>query len=73
MHKMQKVIQFLTIILLTRLCAVECFVELDALTKKATYLDAKVGSYAVLNCPLEFPHDIEIPYILHWNKDVSKK
>lgn len=46
--------------------------EMDLLNQKATYLEAKVGSYAVFNCPLDFPQEIEIPYILHWNKEVNK-
>lgn len=45
--------------------------EMDLLNKP-TYLEAKVGSYAVFNCPLDFPQEIEIPYILHWNKEVTK-
>lgn len=59
-------------ILLTKLCVIECVMEMDLLNQKATYLEAKVGSYAVFNCPLDFPQEIEIPYILHWNKEVNK-
>lgn len=33
------------------------------------YLEAKVGSYVVLNCPVDFPNNNPIPYVLHWNKD----
>lgn len=51
---------------------VQCL-DIDLLNKQATYIDAKVGSYAVFNCPLDFPQDIEIPYILHWNKEVSEQ
>lgn len=47
--------------------------EMDFLNHKPAYLEAKVGSYAVFNCPLDFPQEIEIPYILHWNKEVTKK
>ena len=50
---------------------IQCL-DIDLLNKQATYVDAKVGSYAVFNCPLDFPQDIEIPYILHWNKEVSE-
>jgi len=39
--------------------------------KQATMLSAKVGEYVVFNCPLDFPHDYVIPYILRWNKEVS--
>lgn len=53
-------------------CVIQCL-DIDLLNKQATYIDAKVGSYAVFNCPLDFPQDIEIPYILHWNKEVSKQ
>lgn len=59
-----------TIAILQFVCVVQCL-DLDLLNKQATYLDTKVGSYAVFNCPLDFPQDIEIPYILHWNKEVS--
>jgi hypothetical protein len=38
--------------------------------KQATMLTAKVGEYVVFNCPLDFPHDHVIPYILRWNKEV---
>lgn len=37
--------------------------------KKATFLTANVGESVVFNCPLDFPHDVAIPYILYWNKD----
>lgn len=50
---------------------IQCL-DIDLLNKQATYIDAKVGSYAVFDCPLDFPQDIEIPYILHWNKEVSE-
>lgn len=49
---------------------VQCM-DFDLLNKQASYLDGKVGTYAVFNCPLDFPQDIEIPYILHWNKEVT--
>lgn len=60
-----------SVFLLGFICINQC-IDIDLLNKQATYVDAKVGSYAVFNCPLDFPQDIEIPYILHWNKDVSK-
>lgn len=37
--------------------------------KEATMLSTKVGEYIVFNCPLDFPHDYVIPYILRWNKE----
>ncbi|KAL0267467.1 UNVERIFIED_CONTAM: hypothetical protein PYX00_009725 [Menopon gallinae] len=37
--------------------------------RKAAYLTAAVGEAVVFNCRLDFPHDIVIPYILHWNKE----
>lgn len=58
-------------VILNIVCVIQC-IDIDLLNKQATYVDAKVGSYAVFNCPLDFPQDIEIPYILHWNKDVSR-
>ena len=39
--------------------------------KEPSYLTAAVGEYVVFNCDLDFPHEIPIPYILHWNRDVS--
>lgn len=32
-------------------CVIQCL-DIDLLSKQATYVDAKVGSYAVFNCPL---------------------
>lgn len=40
---------------------------------RPTYLTAAVGEHAVLNCDLNFPQGIRIPYVLNWNKEVSKK
>lgn len=40
--------------------------------KQATMLSTKVGEYVVFNCPLDFPHDYVIPYILRWNKEVGR-
>ncbi|XP_058803562.1 protein borderless isoform X2 [Phymastichus coffea] len=37
--------------------------------KEPSYLTAAVGEYVVFNCDLDFPHEIPIPYILHWNRD----
>ncbi len=56
---------------LMKICLIDCYVDLDYLNRKGVYLDAKVGSYVILNCPLDFPQDIPIPYIVHWHKDVS--
>lgn len=33
------------------ICVIQCL-DIDLLNKQATYIDAKVGSYAVFNCPL---------------------
>nr|XP_018895915.1 PREDICTED: protein borderless isoform X1 [Bemisia tabaci] len=41
----------------------------DGEEEKAIYLTASVGESVVLDCPLDFPHDVPIPYILHWNKE----
>lgn len=59
-----------TVLLVQLVGIVQCM-DFDLLNKQASYLDAKVGTYAVFNCPLDFPQDIEIPYILHWNKEVT--
>lgn len=32
-------------------CVIQCL-DIDLLNKQATYVDAKVGEYAVFNCPL---------------------
>ncbi|KAK3928663.1 Protein borderless [Frankliniella fusca] len=34
-------------------------------------LKASVGDSVVFNCKLEFPNDVPIPYIMHWNKGGS--
>lgn len=39
--------------------------------QKSTNMEAKVGSYAVFNCYIDFPYDFPIPYVVHWSKDVS--
>lgn len=70
MMTMRNAIVLITITL-TKIWLVDGYVDLDYLNQKGIYLDAKVGSYVVLNCPLDFPQDIPIPYIVHWHKDVS--
>ncbi|XP_014210122.1 protein borderless isoform X1 [Copidosoma floridanum] len=37
--------------------------------KEPSYLTAAVGENVIFDCDLDFPHDIPIPYILHWNRD----
>lgn len=69
MHSMIKTVGG-AIALLQFICVVQC-IDLDLLNKQATYLDGKVGSYAVFDCPLDFPQEIEIPYTLVWNKEVT--
>lgn len=39
---------------------------------KTTTLEAKVGSYAVFNCYIDFPYDFPIPYVVHWSKDEKR-
>lgn len=39
--------------------------------KDSNNFTAAVGDYVVFNCHLDFPHEIPIPYILHWNREVS--
>lgn len=41
--------------------------------KEPSFLTAGVGDYIVLNCDLDFPHEIPIPYILRWSHEVSSK
>lgn len=69
--RMRAIAVAVAVLTLHLVCVIQCL-DIDLLNKQATYVDAKVGSYAVFNCPLDFPQDIEIPYILHWNKEVSK-
>lgn len=64
--------KLLSVIILIKLCSIECIEEMDLL-KKPIYLKSKVGSYAVFDCPLDFPQEIEMPYILHWNKEVINR
>lgn len=59
-------------VILMNVILVQSFTDLESLNKKATYLDGKVGSHVILNCPLDFPQDDPIPYVLRWFKDVSK-
>lgn len=66
------IIKLLGVCIILKSCAiVDCLIEMDIASKKASYMESQVGSYVVFNCALEFPHETEIPYILHWNKDVS--
>lgn len=51
--------------------AVWGYTDSEGLNRKATYLEGRVGSHVVLNCPLDFPQDDPIPYVLKWFKDVS--
>lgn len=71
MYKWDAVFKLLSVFLVLESCTVECLMEVEIANKKATYLEGQVGSYVVFNCALEFPHETEIPYVLHWNKDVS--
>lgn len=61
----------LSVVLLINVVSVMCFMDLEQLNRKATYLEGKVGSHVVFNCPLDFPTDSPIPYVLRWLKDVS--
>lgn len=72
MVEMNKCTVLVTFIFM-KIILINCYVDLDYLNRKGVYLDARVGSYVVLNCPLDFPQDIPIPYIVHWHKDVSIK
>ena len=38
--------------------------------KKPSYYKAAVGEAVIFNCHIEYPHDVPIPYILNWNKEV---
>lgn len=50
----------------------ECFIRNGRENiESPTYIESEVGTHAILNCQLDFPQDIVIPYILRWKKDVS--
>ncbi|CAD7080232.1 unnamed protein product [Hermetia illucens] len=59
----------LIVVILISSSRVECMFEEP---RQPSYLEAKVGSYVVFNCPVDFPQDIVIPYVLHWSKDGQK-
>lgn len=69
-HKMDKMLPVLVLIFI-QILSVQCYIDMDHLNSKAMYLEAKVGSHAIMDCPLEFPQEVLIPYVLHWYKDVS--
>lgn len=74
MYERNLVIKLLSVFLISQSCAiVNCLMEMDIASRKASYVESQVGSYVVFNCALEFPHETEIPYILQWNKDVSSR
>ncbi|XP_068085306.1 protein borderless isoform X2 [Anabrus simplex] len=55
------------LVLLVAVCTVSAVLfEED---RPPTYLSASVGEHAIFNCPLDFPHDIVVPYNLIWNRD----
>lgn len=58
---------FITITL-SQVTLVQNFME--EYSHRITYLEGRVGEYAVFNCHIDFPQDIQIPYVLHWLKDV---
>lgn len=72
MFEQSLLLKLLSVVVVLKTCApAEGLMEMDIASKKASYLEAEVGSYVIFNCALEFPHETEIPYVLHWNKDVS--
>lgn len=71
---------FILVILINISC-VDCLYQQQQLphhtyhgdsSKGLVNLEAKVGSHVVFNCRIDFPYDYDIPYIIHWSKDVSK-
>lgn len=56
-----------TVVILIALGASQSFAYLE--DRPPVYLEAKVGAYVILNCPVDFPKNDPIPYVLHWNKD----
>lgn len=34
------------------------------------YLTVKVGHYVLLDCDVDFPQNMPIPYMIKWKKDV---
>ncbi|XP_051155995.1 protein borderless isoform X1 [Leptopilina boulardi] len=61
-----KIVKFLLILLYSTALGQGLLLEEE---KEPTYLTAGVGEYVVFNCDLDFPHEIPIPYILHWKRD----
>lgn len=68
--KTQAIMHLCVVLVALTICIVQVHGFYEEQFKKPIYLEAKVGSYVVFNCPLEYPQEIAIPYILHWNKDV---
>lgn len=71
MRDLRTVDFIVSVVLLINVAGVMCFMDLEQLNRKATYLEGKVGSHVIFNCPLDFPTDSPIPYVLRWLKDVS--
>ncbi|XP_065211981.1 protein borderless isoform X2 [Planococcus citri] len=51
------------------LCSVLIQSPVPCVGDEASVILTKVGEYAVLDCAIEFPHDIVIPHVLEWRKD----
>lgn len=55
-------------ILLSAAYSASAFFDVEEDKGGPVHLKATVGDSLVLNCKLEFPNDVPIPYIMHWNK-----
>uniref|UniRef100_A0A1A9W0G6 Uncharacterized protein n=1 Tax=Glossina brevipalpis TaxID=37001 RepID=A0A1A9W0G6_9MUSC len=62
-------ILLLSSVILFHLISVSCVWCVRHDHHKTTHLEAKVGSYVVFNCYIDFPYDLPIPYVVHWSKD----
>lgn len=56
-------------ILVSVLWCVNCYYVEEE--REPIYLTVHVGHYALLNCNVDFPQDMAIPYLIKWKKDVS--
>ncbi|XP_055376358.1 protein borderless [Condylostylus longicornis] len=55
------------VLLVTILINISCVQCTDEDT--TSNLEAKVGSYVVFNCQIDFPYEYDIPYAVYWSKD----
>ncbi|XP_017772996.1 PREDICTED: protein borderless isoform X2 [Nicrophorus vespilloides] len=57
------------ILLVFSLLTVRAYFYEDDEKQQPSYLTAAVGDFTIMNCDLDFPQTIPIPYILNWNRE----